>query len=141
MHTLVVNQNKNKHMKIKNNTIDIIALTSSLICAIHCAAIPIVLSFSSLSSLHFLENPYIEWTFIMLAIIFVFVSLWPSYKKYHHKTKPLLFASLGFALIAIGRFEFTELWEIVNTVIGASLVSIAHYFNWKLLRTVGKHKH
>lgn len=62
-------------MKIRNNTIDIIAFTSSIICAIHCAAIPIVLSFSSLSSLHFLENPYIEWTFIALGVIFVFMSL------------------------------------------------------------------
>jgi hypothetical protein len=128
-------------MKIKSNTIDLIALTSSLICAIHCAAIPIVLSFSSLSSLHFLENPLIEWTFIMFGVVFVFVSLWPSYKKVHHQTKPLLFAAFGFGLIAIGRLEFTELWEITNTVMGALLVSYAHYLNWKLLRVSGRHKH
>lgn len=121
-------------MKIKNNTIDVIALTSSLICAVHCAAIPIVISFSSLSSLHFLENPYIEWTFISLGVVFVFVSLWPSYKKHHHKLKPLIFAALGFAFIALGRLDFTELWEVINTVLGAFLVSLAHYFNWKLLR-------
>ena len=128
-------------MRIKNNTIDIIALTSSLLCAIHCAGIPIILSFSSLSSIHFLGNPYIEWTFIMLGLVFVFISLWPSYKRIHHKTKPLLFASLGFTLIAIGRFEFTELWEISNTFVGATLVSVAHYFNWKLLRNDDNHKH
>lgn len=126
-------------MKIKNKTIDIIALTSSLICAVHCASIPIVLSFSSLSSLHFLENPYIEWTFIGFGIVFVFISLWPSYKNNHRKVKPLLYAALGFIFIAIGRLDFTELWEISNTVIGASLVSVAHYLNWKLLRTEGNH--
>lgn len=126
-------------MRVKSNTIDIIAFTSSLICAIHCAAIPILLSFSSLSSLHFLENPLIEWTFILLGIVFVFVSLWPSYKETHHKTKPLVFAGIGFALIAIGRLEFTELWEVANTVVGALLVSLAHYFNWKLLKVCGKH--
>lgn len=128
-------------MRIKNNTIDIIASASSLICAIHCAAIPIVLSFSSLGSLHFLENPYIEWSFILLGILFVFISLWPSYRKHHHKIKPLLFAFLGFTLIGIGRFEFTELWEVSNTVLGASIVSIAHYFNWKLLRDKKNHAH
>ena len=128
-------------MKISNAKLDIIAFTSSLICAIHCAAIPIVLSFSSLSSLHFLENPFIEWFFIILGLIFVFISLWPSYKKVHHKLKPLRIAALGFTLIAIGRFEFTELWEISNTVLGASLVSLAHYYNWKLLKTRDKHKH
>jgi len=128
-------------MRVKSNTIDIIALTSSLICAIHCAAIPILLSFSSLSSLHFLENPWIEWTFILMGVVFVFISLWPSYKKMHHQRKPLLLAGIGFALIAIGRFEFTELWEVVNTVLGALFVSSAHYVNWKLLRVSRKHEH
>ncbi|WP_299104550.1 MerC domain-containing protein [uncultured Tenacibaculum sp.] len=119
-------------MKIRNNTIDIIALTSSIVCAIHCAAIPIIVSFSSLSSLHFLENPYIEWTFIAIGVIFVFMSLWPSYQKNHHKIKPLIFALIGFTFIGIGRFEFTVLWEVGNTVLGASLISMAHYFNWRI---------
>ena len=128
-------------MRIKNNTIDIIAFMSSLICAIHCAAIPIVLSFSSLSSLHFLENPLIEWAFILLGVVFVFVSLWPSYKKIHQQRRPLLLAAFGFILIAIGRLEFTELWEVVNTVLGALFVSSAHYVNWKLLSASRKHEH
>jgi sensor histidine kinase YesM len=128
-------------MKIKNNTIDIIAFASSLICAIHCAAIPIVLSFSSLSSLHFLENPWIEWTFILLGVVFVFVSLWPSYKIVHRKTKPLISAAVGFAFITIGRLEFTELWEVINTVVGALLVSSSHYVNWQILKISGKHNH
>jgi len=128
-------------MKIKNNTLDIIALASSLICAIHCAIIPIVLSFSSLSSLHFLENPLIEWFFIILGVLFVLFSLWPSYKRNHHKIKPLLIASIGFSMIAIGRLEYSELWEISYTVIGASLVSVAHYFNWKFLKDTNIHQH
>ncbi len=126
-------------MKIKKNALDIIALSSSLICAIHCAAVPIVLSFSSLNSLHFIENPYIEWVFITLGLLFAFISLWPSYKKYHHKIKPLLFACSGFVLIAIGRLDLMEYWEMVNTVTGALLIASAHYFNWKL--SICKHGH
>ncbi|WP_111307872.1 MerC domain-containing protein [Confluentibacter sediminis] len=128
-------------MKIKNNTLDIIALSSSLICAVHCAAIPVVLSFSSLTSLHFLENPLIEWTFICLGVVFAITSLWPSYKKIHHNKKPLLYVASGFTFIALGRLDFTELWEMGNTVLGASLVSIAHYVNWKLSGTKRGHKH
>lgn len=128
-------------MKIKNNTLDIIALSSSLMCAVHCAAIPIVLSFSSLTNLHFLKNPAIEWTFICLGVVFAITSLWPSYKKTHHNKKPLLFVALGFTLIAVGRLDVTELWEISNTVLGASLVSVAHFINWKLSRTKKSHEH
>lgn len=128
-------------MKIKNNNIDLIAFSSSIICAVHCAAIPVVLSFSSLGSLHFLENPYIEWTFICFGLVFVLTSLWPSYKKVHHQTKPLLYAALGFAFIALGRLNLTELWEIINTVIGAFIVALAHYSNWTLMRARDNHRH
>jgi hypothetical protein len=128
-------------MKIKNQTVDIIALTSSLICAVHCAAVPILLSFSSLASLHFLHHPVIEWSFISFGLVFVFVSLWPSYKKIHYSAKPLLMALVGFGLIALGRLDLNETWEVANTVIGALVVSAAHFVNWKLLRFKTKHNH
>lgn len=127
-------------MKIRTSTFDILALTSSLICAVHCAAVPILLSFSSLSSLHFLHNPLIEWTFIGLGVVFVFVSLWPSYRKTHRRSRPLLIAAAGFILIAISRLEFGETWETVNTVSGALLVSMAHFINWKMWRHACRHK-
>ncbi|MGV8812579.1 MAG: MerC domain-containing protein [Gelidibacter sp.] len=121
-------------MKIKSNTIDIIALSSSLICAIHCAAVPLILSFSSLSNLHFFGNPYIEWSFISLGFVFLVTSLWPSYKKVHRRAKPLVYAILGFLFFALGRLNLTELWEIFNTVIGGIMLALAHYLNWKLLQ-------
>ncbi len=128
-------------MRIKKQTFDIIALTSSFICAIHCAAVPILLSFSSLSSLHFLHNPLIEWSFIGLGVVFVFISLWPSYKKAHHRSRPMLIAAVGFGIIALGRLDFSETWEVVNTVVGALMVSVAHFVNWKLLRSKVNHEH
>lgn len=121
-------------MKIKTRTFDLIACTSSLICAIHCAAIPIVLSFSTLSGLHFLENPYIEISFIMLGIVFVLISLIPSFIRVHQKLKPLIIAAVGFAFISLGRLDLNEIWEAFNTVTGAFLVAFAHYNNWKLLK-------
>lgn len=127
-------------MKIKNNTVDIIALSSSLVCAVHCASIPLVLSFSSLSTLHFLGNPFIEWSFLSIGFVFVFVSLLPSYKNIHRKLKPLMFAILGFTFITLGRLDLNELWEVGNTVLGACLVSFAHYFNWKLLQITENQK-
>jgi len=128
-------------MKLKAPTYDIIASFSSFLCAIHCALVPILLSFSSLGSLHFLGNPYIEWTFIIIGVVFVFVSLWPSYKKVHHRLRPLIIAAIGFGAIALGRFDVCELWETVNTVTGASLVSLAHFSNWKLLRSIATERH
>ena len=121
-------------MKTKNISIDIIASTSSFLCALHCLCVPVILSFSSLNSLRFLDNQYLEWSFIILGLFFVISSLWPSYNKKHHKIKPLLFAILGFVFILIGKLDFTETWEILNTVIGSSFVCSAHYLNWSFLK-------
>ncbi|WP_373519551.1 MerC domain-containing protein [Pricia sp.] len=121
-------------MKLNNQTYDLIALTSSVLCAIHCVAVPIVLSFSALGSLHFLGNPWIEWSFILFGLLLVLVSLWPSYLKIHGSKKPFVFASIGFFFIAIGRLDFSAWWETGNTVLGAFMVAYAHYRNWKLLR-------
>lgn len=127
-------------MKLKNQTIDLIALTSSILCAIHCAAVPILLSFSALSSIHLLHNPWIEWSFISLGLILVVLSLWPSFRKIHQRTMPLWFAAIGFLFIGISRLDFSLWWETGNTVFGACLVSYAHYRNWKLL-SVKPHLH
>jgi len=121
-------------MKSKNYSLDIIASTSSFLCAIHCISVPVILSFSSLNFLRFLNNQYLEWTFIIVGLAFVISSLWPCYKKVHRKIKPILFAFLGFILILVGKLDFTEIWEISNTVIGSSFISLAHYFNWSILK-------
>lgn len=75
-----------------------------------------------------------EWSFVGLGVVFVFVSLWPSYKKVHRKSRPLLIAALGFGTLALGRLDFSEAWEVVHTVSGAIMVAAAHFINWKLLR-------
>jgi hypothetical protein len=127
-------------MKIKNQTLDVIALGSSLLCAIHCAAIPIVLSFSALGSLHFLSNPWIEWAFITLGGVLVLFSIYPSYIKAHKNKNPLAYALVGFLSIGLGRLHLNEIWEVGFTVMGALLVGYAHLKNWKLLKAC-PHKH
>ncbi len=133
--------NQKLKMKIKNSTLDLVALSSSLICAIHCASIPIMLSSTTFGSIHFLANPFIERTFIGLGFVFVLASLWPSYQKIHRKLKPLKIAVMGFIFIGLGRLHLTESWEIGNTIMGTLLVSLAHYYNWKLLGCRVHHKH
>ncbi|MBC9798639.1 MerC domain-containing protein [Sinomicrobium weinanense] len=119
---------------------DYLGFSASFLCAIHCAVVPLLITFSALGSLAFLANPAIEWTFIGLGLFLALLSLWPSYKKYHHKKRPLLWAISGFALIALSRIEVHELWEAVLTPLGALGISMAHYINWKYLKQC-RHKH
>lgn len=119
---------------------DYIGFSTSLLCAVHCAVVPLLITFSTLGGLAFLADPAIEWTFIMIGLFLALISLWPSYKKYHHKRRPLLLATAGFILIALSRIEVHELWEAVLTPLGALGIAIAHYINWKYLKQY-QHKH
>ena len=94
-------------MKISFKLIDLIAISSALICAIHCAIVPIVLSISTLSSLHFLKNPYIEWVFIFTGVVLALMSIWSSFKKYRER-RPLITVIVGFTLIGLSRFDFQK---------------------------------
>lgn len=126
-------------MRTKSQTLDIVGFASSLICAVHCAAIPLLLSFSSLSALHFLGNPWIEWSFIGLGVVFAGTSIIPGYRKLHLNPRPLIIVGLGFTFIILGRLDLTEWWEVLNTVAGAILVSFSHLVNWKLTRGYVNH--
>ena len=121
-------------MKQKYYSLDLIASTTSILCAIHCLSVPAILSISSLNSLFFLENELIEWIFILLSVMFALMSLWPCYKKNHNKIKPLLFALIGFVLIGLGKIEFVNILESFSTAFGAILICLAHYINRLLMK-------
>lgn len=115
--------------KAFNLSIDFLGITASLLCAIHCALLPFLLSAASLAGLHFLANPWIEYSVIALSLGLVLLSLLPAYKNHHHRLTPILVGVTGFALIATGQFSPEE-YEIIFTCSGAVLVAIAHAFNW-----------
>ena len=119
---------------------DHVGFSASLLCAVHCAAIPILISFSALGSLAFLAHPLVEWTFISIGLVLALLSLRPSYLKDHHKKLPIILAISGFVLIALSRIEIHELWEAILTPAGAICIAVAHYYNWKFLKSC-KHKH
>ncbi len=121
-------------MKQKYFSLDLIASYTSIFCAIHCLSIPAILSISSLNSLYFLDNEFIEWIFILLSVMFALISLWPCYKKNHFRIKPLLFALIGFVFIGVGKIGFFNILESISTAFGATLLCLAHYFNRLLMK-------
>ncbi len=129
-----------KQMKTNHQTFDIIAVTSAILCALHCLALPILLSFSAFAGLYILQNPVIEWFFIAFGLVLIVVSLWPSFRRIHRTKLPLWIASFGFLFLVVSRLDFSEWWEAGNTALGASLVAYAHYKNWSLIRN-SSHQH
>jgi len=110
--------------------IDAIGFSASLLCALHCALLPFVLSILPLTGLQFLENPIIEYSFIALSLALASTSLIKSYLKYHKDSFPLKLLFDGFILILVGRFLDSEAAEATVTALGGVSIALAHYINW-----------
>ena len=119
--------------KVKLN-LDSVGFYASFICAVHCVAVPILLTTLSASNLGILANPLFEITMIAISIIIGVSSLLPSY-RHHRKVTPIVILSLGFLLIFTGHFIVSENYESIVTPIGAFTVAFSHLTNWKLNRT------
>ncbi len=120
-----------KH-KLWLSNLDFWGMTASLLCAIHCLSLPILLTFTSLGIFTFLENPWFEFMMFSIALCIASTSLLTDYFKYHRNFVPLKWALLGFLLIGIGFVWVSEFWEPFFSGIGGLLVAISHVLNWRI---------
>ncbi len=114
---------------------DFLGFLASMLCAIHCAALPLILTFSALSGLTFLANHTIEFVFLGVSAIIASWSLIPSYKEKHGNTLPLKVVAIGFVFLVASRFIPHGFMEHFITAIGGTIVAISHLINWKLVKS------
>ena len=124
----------NKYLPSIN--LDFLGFSASMLCAMHCALLPFVMTVGVLSGLSWLNAPWIEISFILISIVLAAFSLYPAYKKEHANAKPLQIATLGFFLLFLSRIAgHGSVYEVIPIVIGGILIAISHIINWQLLKT------
>ncbi|MCB0638962.1 MAG: MerC domain-containing protein [Lewinella sp.] len=111
--------------------LDALGFSASFLCAIHCLALPLLLSLGALGGLSWLHDPLLEWGMITLAVIVAGWSLIGSYRQRGSGAGPLLLAFLGMIALAAGRLAPGEA-EHYLTALGGVLIAGAHYRNWRL---------
>jgi len=111
--------------------VDFIGFSASLLCAVHCAALPFLLTLAPLAGLQLLDSPWVEYAFIVLSICIATGALVQGYRKHHHKFLPLIIAVAGFVLIGLGQFLELSWAEALLTATGGATIAIAHLMNWK----------
>jgi len=120
-------------MKIKKklfeNFLDFLGFFAALVCAIHCAALPLFLTISAFGSLIWLEYSQLEWSILAFSILLVAGSLLWSFFKKHQKYQALWIAILGIALIIRSHIGYraNDHWL---TAFGGILLAAAHALNW-----------
>ena len=123
----------NKYLTSIN--LDFLGFSASMLCAIHCAVLPFVMTIGVLGGLHWLNTPWIEISFIVISIVLATFSLYPAYKNKHTNGKPLRLAGIGFFLLFVSRIAgHGSIYEVIPIVIGGILIAISHIINWKLLK-------
>ncbi|QDW23605.1 MerC domain-containing protein [Pedobacter sp. KBS0701] len=115
--------------------LDRIGITASMLCAIHCAVLPFIITVLPIWGMGFLANEAVEITMIAVSLIIGIWSLSSAYRKQHRRMMPILVLIAGFACIALGHFSGIEPLEPILIPIGGFTIAAAHYINLKMLKS------
>jgi hypothetical protein len=116
--------------------LDTLGASASLLCAIHCAVLPFVLTLLPVLGLSFLVGETVEWILVGLAVGLAALSLLLGFRR-HRSLRVLALLSGAVVLLVAGRWvELTEgtgsgAWLMVAG--GLTLVT-AHGINYVLCR-------
>lgn len=111
--------------------LDALGIGASLLCAIHCAVLPLVATTLPVFGINIIHNPYFEWFMICVAAVVGLMSLRHGLKHHHSWLPVIIFAAGMFFLVAR---QVWHQYEVVFLAPAVMLIVAAHIYNYKLLR-------
>ncbi|MEN0004803.1 MAG: MerC domain-containing protein [Bacteroidota bacterium] len=116
----------NKNLAI---LLDKLGICASILCMLHCVALPALLIIGGDSILRVLHQEWLEILILSLSLVIGLLAFIPGYLAHRQHALPLLFVG-GFALIIVSHTLFHHGWfSVVLTVIGALAIATAHLLN------------
>lgn len=116
-------------MNIKLNW-DALGIGTSILCAIHCALLPVLMTTLPVFGINIIHNIFFEWSMIVLAFAVGSYSLFHGYIKHHRSPVPVLLFSTGFIFLVLKQFFVP--YEIPFLIIAVILIISAHFYNYRL---------
>lgn len=112
------------------NKLERLGFWLSLACAIHCLAMPLVITLLPFVGSTFLADHQTEFWILGSSWLLAGLLLYKDFRKHRHVFPLLLLlASIGTKLIEV--FVLGESFEQILAPIGGVLIAVAYYFNWK----------
>ena len=114
--------------------IDRFGAFASMLCAVHCALLPVVFGVLPALGLGFLANHRYEQAFVGFAIVLASISLWFGLRK-HGSYRAFLFLVPGIILLIVGVLigaDHADRTHAVIVSIGGTLVALSHLINIRL---------
>jgi hypothetical protein len=116
-------------MAVKLNW-DAVGIGTSVLCAIHCALLPVITTTLPVFGIDIIDNMYFEWGMIGLAFFIGCYALYHGFFIHHKKITPFLIFTAGFGFLILKQlFHAQQYWFLA---IGVLCIVIAHYYNYKL---------
>ena len=133
---LYYNLNRKKRLFMKfRQFIDKFGSAASVLCALHCALLPLLIAILPALGIGFLAWSGFEWVFVCFATLLGLVSLWMGYQR-HRIYRALLFLVPGLALVWMGVLVPAIHESIVTHAVvmsmGGTLIAVAHLINLRL---------
>lgn len=109
---------------------DISAITLSMLCLIHCLALPLLAAALPLLGV-WAEKEWVHVAFVLIAMPLTSLALWRAHRRRRLPSALRVLAALGLAGLAAGALGWPrEAWETPITVAGSLMLAGAHVWNW-----------
>jgi hypothetical protein len=123
-------QTSAKHTSANTNKLERIGFWLSLACAIHCLAMPLIITILPFVGNTFLADHQAEFWVLGSSWILAGVLLYKDFRK-HKNHIPLLLLAGSIAVKMVEVWILGESYEQILAPIGGVIIAIAYYFNWK----------
>lgn len=120
--------------------LDALGIGASLVCAVHCVLLPLIITALPLLGLEMLENETLEYALLGFSFLVGYTALFRGYHRHHRHIRPLMLFTFGYVGLLAGHFFAPEPWEPFMITAGAGLIVWAHLLNLKECRNC-KHNH
>ena len=109
---------------------DLLGIALSVLCAVHCLSVPLLLGAVPLAGLEIVADHEFEW--VMMSLIFVVAAFtyFSGYRR-HGRKEVFLFLALGVATFLLVRPLVSEAWHPVATLAGGLVFVTGHWKNWR----------
>jgi hypothetical protein len=116
----------------KKINLDTLGISTSLLCAIHCAVLPLVFTSLPVFGLEIVHSKIFEYSMIGFAGLIGSYALYHGWRKHHHKKLPLIVFLTGLLLLILKEiFISVELWLLIPA---ATFIISAHFLNFRFCR-------
>jgi hypothetical protein len=113
-------------------SMDMLGIVASTLCLIHCAAMPLVITFLPLLGLKFLEGHAAHYFLAAFVVAFALLAIVPGYLK-HKKTIVLVSMLVGVGFVVLATFGsgrlFSDSLELPLITVGNLIVVVTHLRN------------